>query len=350
MVDILTVNIQGNFDLPIHSATLDYICDINPELEWKVRGINGINTKNKQEKEKLKSQRKEMEDFIQTSQGRQELNSFLKESRKVFLNLLSENKLWVKNYLDNQKFIFIIGAMRTAGTYLYTEMSKILDINWKSLNRKMSHDSIPTYGNLMRWNNPNTWLSLLFEFSQFLVWSKRKCINQKAIIQKRIAYGHALKFLDDLFGNKAEYIITVRHPGAIARYFKEVENINMRNNFEPPLWKDLAKKKEISRNQWRALDYNQRTLIYWEIYYEEIAKYGLPEGDIHILGYGKEEYEKFLRKFAQKNDREYQPDDFRITERNYGEFWFSDQVNEVIEQVNLWWKIHGFEFPELELK
>lgn len=279
------------------------------------------------------------------------MQSFLEDCNMFFHRIMSEDNMWINDYFGDKDFIFVIGAMRTAGTYLYTELSNILNINWKKLNMKMTHDSIPTDIYLAYWNEVSNWIPLMFEMSQFLSWVNRECLNQENIIQKRIAYGHSIPILDNLFGDNAEYIITVRHPGAIAESFKQMENIDMETRMEPAEWKVLAqKRKNISKCEWEKLSYNERFLVYWQVYYEDVAKYGVPDGNVTVLCYGQEEYEGFLKEFAQRNNKEYNPDEFKITKREYDDFWCSDQVNEVINQVDLWWQIHGFDFPDLELK
>ncbi|GAB6100061.1 hypothetical protein JCM16358_19400 [Halanaerocella petrolearia] len=328
---------------------MDYVGEVDPILEWEARGISAHN---QQEKAELKQQRRNAKQLLSTEQGQKKINSFLQECSTIFHKLLYEDKIWLEDYFSEKRFIFVIGAMRTAGTYLYTELSKIRNIDWKNLSIKMTHDSIPTYGYLEGWEKPNRWLPLMFEMAQFLTWAKRECSEQNVIIQKRIAYGHALPVLNNLFGDKASYVITVRHPGAIAKSFQKMEGIDMKNTLEPPLWKEMAKqRKGISYSEWEKLSYNERILIYWQIYYEDVVKYGLPEGNITVLGYGKEEYEGFLSDFADKNNnKEYTLTKFNVSDKQYSDFWDSEQVNEIINQVKLWWQIHGFEFPEVELR
>ena len=333
--------------MPLHQATLNYIGGVEPALEWETRGIR---KKNKKRNIKLKKQRRQVDQFLNTKEGKEKLQSFLEECSMVYHNLLSD-KEWISDYLENKKIIFVIGAMRTAGTYLYTELCKIMNINWENLNLKMTHDNIPTYAYLTYWEKPSSWLPLIFEMAQFLAWAKRECMGQEAIVQKRIAYGHAIPVLDNLFGDNAEYIITVRHPGAIAESFKELEDINMKTKKEPNGWKHFVEdRKGISKTEWEELSYNEMVLVYWQVYYEDVVKYGLPEGNITVLGYGQEEYEGFLKGFAQNRNKDYKPNEFKVSDRRYDDFWYSDQVKEVINQVELWWQIHGLEFPELELK
>ena len=344
------IRLEGAYNLPIHQATFDYITGINPRLEWEERGISA-HSDNLELQKKLEEEKERAKQYLKTEEGQKELTNFINECSNLFSDLLNNSNCWKEEHLNDKEIIFVIGAMRTAGTYLYTQLSEVFNIGWKNLNIKMSHDSIPTYMNLFNWSDPSNWLSLMFEMSQFLNWAQKECMKQELIIQKRIAYGHALPFLNKLFGEKAKYIITVRHPGAIARSFKKLEGIDMKNIGEPAGWRIMAKqRKGITNEQWEKLSYNERVLVYWQIYYEDVAKYGLPDGDVCILSYGKESYENFLIKMAEQYNKDYSPEEFKETEREYDDFWYSEQVNNTIEEVKFWWQVHGIGFPELELK
>jgi len=105
------------------------------------------------------------------------------------------------------------------------------------------------YHLLANYHNPMMQHQLLFEICQFLVWAKRE--TGKHVVQKRIAAGLAIPYLDAIFGERAQYLITLRHPATACTSFSEMEGINeeAKPTLSPAGWKigTLPKSPEYRR-------------------------------------------------------------------------------------------------------
>lgn len=340
MKDLRYIGMNANLKLSISDATLDYIGGIEPALEWEGRGISG---KNQKELRELKINRIQAKKKLASDQGTEELNAFLSEAGDVFMKLITGDKEFIRSYLENKKIYFIIGAMRTGGTYLFTELCNIHEIDWENKSLKMVHDTIPRYNYCFDWEQPNQWHNLLFELSQYLVWVKRECMDDDIIIKKRFSLGHVIKLLQMIFGDLAKFIITYRRPRDISISFRKMEEIDMKKRGEPPLWKYFARKrKDIDFDQWAELSYNERLLIFWEMYYEDLLSQITDAMDIVFLTYGKEDYETFLKQEIEKNHTPYEIDKFNVYPKEYDEFWKKKETLERIEKIERLIRIKGY--------
>ncbi len=342
----MNINLQTKYNLPVHHATLAYIYGIDPELQWESRGLSA----HSMERQKIENLKKESMKLFEIPEKKKEFDQFINESIKIFMDITSGNENVVKKYFGDKKFYFVIGAMRSGGTYALTETCKIMNIDYKKRNLHMQHDSIPTYNYIFEWNNPKAWLSLAFEFAQYLNWARREYQEHDCIIQKRIAYAHSLPFLQKIFRDQAEYIITVRHPAGIAESFKKMENIDMSNISEPGGWKAIVKERMgVTFEEWNHLTYEQRVLKFWEVFYNDIVDFGVPEGKIHVIDFSTKGFETFFENFSEEKGKYHESSNFKPKQKEFIEYWKTDEVNTTIEKVRINWEYHGLKFPELKL-
>ena len=349
-MDTFQLDWQG-LTLPIHDATISYLGNVNPDLQWRAQGLTGHREdEDTNALESLQNEVDKAKHILSSPQGEARLKSFLSEATFVFANLLSGKESWVDEYLEQKELIFVIGIMRSAGTYLFAEVCNIHDINWNNLNKLMTRDTIPTGQYLISWENPKSWIPLIFEIAQFLVWAKKEFSEYNTIIQKRIGYAHALPIIDNIFGTNAKYLITIRHPAAMGESYAKLYDIDA-NSPEPatPYGWELLAKRRLARtaSEWKNMSYYERVLDYWQVYYEDLVRLSQPKGEIIPIAYGK--FEEFLNQYAKNIGKSYMPSKFIITERDYSDFWLSHKVQQTIEQVRKLWKMKGIELPEISL-
>lgn len=244
---------------------------------------------------------------------------------------MENKKEELKDYIDKQ-FYFILGAPRTGGTYIFTQIADVLSFPWKNLLQKMTHDHIP-HGfflnggkegiNQLGWRNPSNYVNAVFQICQFLVYYKREKIS-KNIVLKNISLCYGIKLLDNIFKQKAHYIITVRHPAAMSYSRAKTFEIQETNKI-----------KKTHFNIWYSL-------------YHEVVRDGLPEGDISTISYGKD-FIDFLNKFHQIHDQTKKPLTFSPEKRDYDtDFWSKKELKEKINYLKELWSIKGLTFPDIQ--
>ena len=184
-MDGIPVNWKG-FSLKLHIASVYYIGGVDPKLEWAVRGISAHNIDQNLKKDLEAQKNQAIQRFANDPKTRAAAQKFTDESCHVMEGLLKQGGVYISKYLGDRKFKFVLGAMRTGGTFLYKELCDIHGQQWDSLSLHMTHDSIPTYGYLQYWQHSHVVLPLLFEMAQFFVWVKRE-LHSEIVLQKRIA-------------------------------------------------------------------------------------------------------------------------------------------------------------------
>lgn len=341
-------NCSMKLKLPVNNAVIDYLGNIDTRVEWEARSISA----HKRDRKLYNLNRKQVSDavnFISTPLGKAELEEYMNECLNVFSMLikLERNKLF--EYLGNKKFVFIIGIMRSGGTYLFTELCNITGIKWKHLNMGMLHDNIPDGHNLSNWDKPMNYLNTLFELAQFLVWAKKEYTGSDIIVQKRVMYAFAMNVIDNVFGDRAKYVITVRHPGPASISFAEfAEDIE----YTSKGWFSVINKyRDITRENWESMDYRGRYLIFWQVYYENIVRTARLKGEILTAAYERQSFDNVLNRLAVDSGKDYKGCNFKkVTNRTCSDFWSNDKVKNSIQNIKRFWNINGYEFPDIKIQ
>ncbi len=334
--------------LPVHEATLQVVAGVDPELRWKKQGLKGH--KKGQEAEKaLEAELKRANEFINSEAGQEKLQSYIKNILPIFNDILTKSQAIEKHFPEHQLY-FVVGPERTGGTYLLTELCNLFGHNWKKLNHRMLHDSIPTPEYLAFNDNPGSWLPLIFELAQFLYWAN--CNMGVNIVKKRIAFGHALDILDEIFGDRARYLVTVRHPAGIAASSEELYDL-FADTFTDPQEKGIGalvqSRSIMSEAKWQEKSAEEKVLIYWELYYREVARSGVDGEKIITVNFG-ENSEQTVKELAGRKGISYEPESFTPRQREFSDFWENQQVTEVISRVKKSWKEHNLNFPTPSLR
>ena len=337
------------FAVTLHEAALVYLCGVDPAIRWKAWGARGSHVDG--DKSALREQNEEAAFVMRKVNDpkiQRAIEDFANESIRLLEAFLVGDEKKTEQYTHNKTFYFVCGIMRSGGTYIFQETSSCLGIPWNKLSFLMSHDSIPTYNLLANYYHPRYAVNLLFEICQFLVWVNRETEGQRYVVQKRIAAAHAIPFLESIFGEQAEYLITIRHPGAAGTSFAEMEGIDEEKlpAQSPRAWKPMTLRSNFVQD-WEALDYQHQYLFFWQAYYMDIVRSGLALDRIHPIEYG-DAFPRFVQELAKQNNSAYRPVPFEARERRYHSFWHSDEVKEVIKRVRRFWGYYNLKFGELE--
>lgn len=174
----------------------------------------------------------------------------------------------------------------------------------------------------MGWRKPNNYYNLLFQVCQFLVYINRVAKNKKYIVKKKEYFSCCIGFLNEIFGERASYVVTVRHPAAV-----------------------VASRAESFH--WAQHDQENLNLAFktWQASYTELLRDGIPQGEIIPVAFGPD-MDTFLYEFFQKHNYDGEPEGIRITPRNYDyEFWQQKEMLDKIKKVKQIWKLNGLDFP-----
>jgi len=261
-----------NIELVLHNSVVRYLGGIDPRSEWEARGLTAHDS-DQSAKQELGRQSEKLSGFVNSKEGQEAIKNYLSEASNLLVGLLQFKRGWVtRAYLDNKKFTFVLGYMRTGGTYAMNQLAKIQGYDSKDYLLSMTHDSIPRGGEVHHMNIPAYYKHVLFDIAQYLVWVKREQSNLGHAVMKNINSTVAVHLLDGLFGEDCNIFMTLRNPLYAAESFKKLENVQ--GNETPSLWPEILEYKGYTNMaEWEKLDFYEKSIKWWTYLYTE-ASYG----------------------------------------------------------------------------
>lgn len=325
------------------------------KLTWEARGLTGHDGSHKK-REELKDAKARAQLYVRTQEGYAKLHAIMQESSGLMEKLVTSPSETLDNYLPDKRFEFVIGIFRSGGTYFFDQLKVIHGQEPESYPVYMTHDSLPTPTPLVLWNR--RWsqkLQLVFELALWLNWVKRECKDDKVIVHKSIFSALCLALLNDLFGERATYNITVRHPGPVAESFRRVlgEPLERAKTSKSPCpngWVHfVTHTTDITFKEFQSWNFFRRAFVLWREYYQEIVKVPL-HGKLRPIGFS--EVSSSLEQLAEDVGCEgYQAKGFRLSPKDYAEHWPAEkETHEMIEGVGSFWAEKGQEFPRFPLQ
>ncbi|EKD42229.1 MAG: hypothetical protein ACD_73C00256G0004 [uncultured bacterium] len=324
-------------------AVLKYLSGFPAHLEWHQRGLTGHHKKDHANQEYQEAVIL-MNEFLGSREGQLKISDFSTEVLSVCQELKKRSKDFIRVYLGPKKFYFIVGAMRSGGTYLFTECCKAHHIDYTQMNLQMVHDGVPSYANLVFWQQPPYYEKLLIELAQWLVWVKNVFTHHDVIVHKRIGLAHALPLWDHLFGDQAHYLVTLRHPLTSSESFARMEKLSTQNEklASPLLWeKFIPAKLGIKNSEWLKKNYFERFLDYWFISYKDIISASPYKGHLAFIPYEK------LSDYVLNELKVSDSSPFMITPYEPNPSWpHPDHVNKLFAVLNQLGTLMNLSFPK----
>ncbi|ADL11811.1 hypothetical protein [Acetohalobium arabaticum] len=327
-LNVAAINQNLDWNFAVHYGVVEYLAGYDPAEAWNVRGISGRGGSSQKYFDYRQEKVVELEDQLKNSQELQnKLDDFLEECFTLFNAFRDENQQMIDQYLDKE-FYFILGADRTGGTFMLKELSRALDWSYQNLHMSILHEHMPDFDieepDAIGWRKPDNYYYLLFQIVQFLVYINR-VVPEEEYVVKKTRFSKCMQLIDYIFGDKAYYIVTVRHPAAI-------NASRMETGATGEVVDDVKRE-------------GKRTLYLWQTVYREIVRDGQPEGLILPIQFGSG-MDEFLADFFAHHNASVEPDKCHITERDYDyDFWTSDYVVNSMEWVRMLWQLHELEFP-----
>ncbi|PLX66263.1 MAG: hypothetical protein C0603_12730 [Denitrovibrio sp.] len=321
-----SVTITTKQEMPIALGTFEYIAGIDPRETWAPFSDDEMDV------EEFEKMRTKHMDIIKSQESTKEfqdkLKEMLQESLTLYQGIMSANGDVFKPYIEGRMFNFVLGMPRTGGTTVYQGLSDAYGWPWEKLLLSMTHNFMPNGGHIlsdptaefdMGWRLPWNFNNLVFELSQFLVYINNVAPDSEHIFIKSTALSYAVKLLNFLFADKANYFITVRHPGAITM---------------------TSGKEDITRED------HMETMAMWSNLYSSMIRECRPLGRMRVVEYGAGMTEIINLAFEQTKVGE------RIEETSFFEldeydkdFYESDAVKRMFDYVKTSWELFDIDFP-----
>lgn len=340
------INFQGE-NLMINQGVLEYVANLDTSVEWDKRGYKATRYK-KNERNEVQQQ---LVDAVKDRLGLpkpenienlpEKLEVFITEALEIYNALKNRQFSHVRDFLNNSEIYFITGPPRTGGTYILKALMELRNEELKHFNHKLIFDYVPLNTQLGEAYGKEHTNQVIFGWAQWIAWVRRRfdLETYNFIPKKHIGMLNQLGLFDQIFGEKAKYIVTTRNPAEayqsyVERFVPEDENIDP--DLEIGLWKyAVLPRTNLGDERWDDFSFQDQFLLYWCACYLEILNFDKPE-KIEPLVFGKD-YERFLKEFAWEHNLVYSPEEFDPTPReDLPEF--SEPCQEMREKVERLWE------------
>lgn len=320
--------------LSLHQGSLEYLSGINPQKEWNERGIKATGFSLDESKDVQNEIHDDLQRFFRREGDSEKVSRFIQESLDVYEAIYDRKFDEIQDRFTTDTIYFVTGAPRTGGTYLLKELMKIREDDLDNFNHKLMSDPLPKEHILdeERMNEPQ----LVFEWAQWIVWATRELNDGQFIPKKNIGIGLHPHLVDLIFGEMAEYIVTIRSPGESYQSFEErfLPEDGGGYSFDP--WRlCVLQRCSIEEEHWDRLNPPDRYLLYWCSIYLEILNCDF-DGRIRGLSFGQY-YEQFVREIANEYEARAEPENFEPTPRDQLPE-FSPECAKIKRQVEVMWE------------
>lgn len=256
-------------------------------------------------------------------------------------------------------FVTVIGIPRTGGSYLTAELYRAIGMPPASVPQAIAHDSFPTIGPFELRDGENTWVTSLKTMAEYL--TMVECHFEGAeprhggriVVPKKLTQGaYAGAFVRQLLGERAEHILTVRHPAAacLSTYEKSGGlppggRFAVRSNIEAWCRRDLGF-AGISAERLSTMDYFEAYLRYWELYHLMLAGTGLPGALVRVAAFERGQLTALAQRFHTEFAGGGQAAEFDVSQRarQLHPEWL-ERARPAIERVAAQWSTMGLAFP-----
>jgi hypothetical protein len=321
-----TIGMSTKMELAVSKGALEYIAGVDPKKTWEPITDDNYDIRAVEELQK------NLEEFVMSKENTKEfqekMQDFMGETTKLFQAIVTRNSDVVRPYTAGKKFVFVLGMPRSGATTLYHGVSEAYGWPWKDLLFSMTHNYMPNgvfvqedpiseYD--MGWRLPWNFNNVLFELCQFLVYVNREATFNETVVLRSTTLSFATKLLNFLFADSAEYVIAVRHPGAVAL---------------------TSGKEEVTRED------HIHNMALWTNLYSSIMRECKPLGKITAVQYGAGMTEYLNELFEERKTGERLEDTAFFEYEDYDkEFYESESVQDMFEYVKASWKLFDMDFP-----
>jgi hypothetical protein len=206
-------------------------------------------------------------------------------------------------------FIAVIGVPRTGGSYLTAELFSALGYNKATVHAAIAHDGFPDARPLRFRRDGNPWIGALASMAQYLTaielfFGVDTADKPRVIPKKATKAIYAAELFRAVFGRRAQYLVTVRHPIAscISTYEKSGGMpaggaFRVRSIIEQWVMRDNLF-MGVTRSELLDMDYFEAYVRYWEQCHVRMALSGLLARDnCAVIPYGRDSMEGFAARW-----------------------------------------------------
>ncbi len=281
---------------------------------------------------------------------------------ELFTALLTGDAAKLDAFHRRFRFILVVGCPRHGGTYLTKQLFRARGQDRTQVPAVIAHDGFPNATPFGFGDGYNSDTAMLLQTAEYLAmvedwFGDRPASDGKIIVPKKATKAaYQGGFFRTVFGDDAEYLITLRHPLAacISTYEKSgglpADGLfSTRSNIEVWAERDLLM-AGTTQQQMRQLRYIDAYLGYWRYYHLQLAGSGLARNQQwQVVAYGRER----LMQLATELNRRFgviEPmEDFQAKRKLERHPDWVDAADIALQQMEMIWRAQDLPFPREQL-
>jgi len=281
---------------------------------------------------------------------------------ELFTALLTGDAAKLAAFHRRFRFILVVGCPRHGGTYLTKQLFHALGQDPTQVPNVIAHDGFPNATPFSFGAGYSSHTTMLLQTAEYLAMVEDWFGNGPAIDGKIIVPKKATKaayqggFFRTVFGDDAEYLITLRHPLAacISTYEKSgglPANglFSARSNIEVWAERDLLT-GGTTQQQLQQLRYFDAYLGYWRYYHLQLAGSGLArDQQWRVVAYGRDRLMQLATDLKRRFGAAGPVEDFQTKLKLERHPDWIGAADGALHQMEAIWTVQGLPFPKAEL-
>jgi hypothetical protein len=261
------------------------------------------------------------------------------------------------------RFVTVIGAPRSGGSYLTAELYRALRLPPQEVPNTVAHDSFPDAAPFDLQHGMNGWTATLKTTAEYLTlvevfFDDREKHEGRIVVPKKLTNAaYAGGFFHRVLGEEAEHVLTIRHPAAACVSAYDISGglpangrFTVRSNIEAWCRRDL-RCAGVAPEQLERMGYFEAYLRYWEQYHLALATTGLAASrNLRIVPFDKTALEDTAQRYHVRFGSGERATEFHVTDRacTLHPDWY-ESAKPAIERVGAAWNRAGMRFPLAEI-
>ncbi len=267
--------------------------------------------------------------------------------------------------LTRYRFFFVTGIPRTGGTYVTKQLFRAGNIDYKKVQNALAHDGFPHLGHLSFKGRANIHTNGLLQLAEYLtmvdVFFKRHgrlAYQGGVIVPKKFTKGvYYFDIVRELFGEKSNYIVTLRHPLSViqsvldkAGGMPENRKYGLRSAIERWALDDWTH-WGVPERRVASMNYVEVFCGYWKRYHYQMALSGIVRmPTTQLIPYGQKNMMDAVKYWYKEFDVALEPEPFKAAKPPKFEPEEEKLAEKTLEDVASFWNSLGLKFPLEQLR
>ena len=281
---------------------------------------------------------------------------------ELFTTLLTGDAAKLAAFHRRFRFILVVGCPRHGGTYLTKQLFRAMGQDPTEVPGVIAHDGFPNATPFSFGARYNSHTTMLLQTAEYLAmvedwFGDKPAFDGKIIVPKKATKAaYQGGFFRTVFGDDAEYLVTLRHPLAacVSTYEKSGglpanSLFSARSNIEVWAERDLLT-AGMTQEQTQRMRYIDAYLGYWRYYHQQLAGSGLArDQQWQVVAYGRDRLMQLAIDLNRRFGMVGAVEDFQVKLKLERHPDWIGAADVALHQMEAVWRAQGLPFPTAQL-